>query len=280
MGYARERNFLFIDASYIEPTPKSKAYVIPQRRSSVEEEEAEEMERLFREVFNCRDGGSGDGDDDDDDLKVRVPRLMYGDIFQSKYNFAHFWLSFVQCKPCGFARITQASLSAYARPHKCRGLVSVVFNTESALWEDENVVEATTGVTKHHQSHRFECKDAFDTTKVSTEAGTAFSVRACKSVFHPLLVVDFTRHLRKRLEVRHFKERNDAHRLYYNNSGGGGGTGTTAIHEALNELDNLELLSIQCWKTAVVNFRLPQMRCLKGKECTDKEMPHLLDFYH
>lgn len=265
---ARERNFLFIDASYIEPTPKSKAYVIPQRRSSAEEEEAEEMERLFREVFNC----SGD-----DDPKVRVPRLMYGDIFQSKYNFAHFWLSFVQCKPCGFARITQASPSAYTRPHKCRGLVSVVFNTESALWEDDKVAGATTGVTKHHQSHRFECKDAFDTTKVSTEEGTAFSVRACKSVFHPLLVVDFTRHLRKRLEARHFKERNDAHRLYYNN---GGGTGTTATHDALNELDNLELLSIQCWKTAVVNFRLPQMRCLKGKECTDKEMPHLLDFYH
>jgi len=252
------------ERTFSSSSGKNKAYVIPQRRSSAEEEEeAEEMVRLFREVFNS--GGE----------PVKIPRLEYGDIFQSKYNFAHFWLSFVQSRPCGFARITQANPDFYkeimhTRAHKYRGLVNVVFNTESALWEDEKTT--TNGVTKHHQAHRFECKDAFDVAKVSAEVGSDFSVRACKSVFHPLLVMDFTRHLRSRLEERHFKERNDVHRLYY--------TTGAVIHEAIDELEQLELLSIQCWKAAVVNFRLPQMKCLRDKECTNKEMSHLLDFYH
>ncbi len=242
-------------------------YVIPQRRRESLEEEAkenEEMERLFREVFNM--------------VCVKVPRFSYIDIFQSKYDFAHFWLSFAQNTDCRFARLSHMNVQYYKeemftlfntpkmgslRTSKQKGLVTVVYNTEKGLWLDE-----------HHkdcEGRRFECREAFDGSKVVVEQESPFCIKACKSVYHPSLIMDFTRHLRERIEARYFEER-DSHKICYLPS-------STVSNDKLEQLHKLELLSIACWKSALLNFRLPLTRC-QNEKCRTLDMGHLLDFYH
>ncbi len=209
------------------------------------------------------------------------------DVYQSKYNYALYQLTLQREGKIRFARLCYTRQGAHyyagqqqkfyckrrvieANQKRHKGLVQCEPTLHKAKWRD--VAQPGEEDTRLHEPQGFLCSWAFRADGVVQAPSAEWVPMATlKAFYHEHLIVDYTAHLRARLE-RGYGRRS----VYFIYATTGG---NSAIAEGdWAELYQLESLAVSCAVVARRDFTRQLHQC--DEQCDDRTIAHLTQHYH